>query len=83
MGKASFSKGFAAEKLSEGRAPMVARLNTTDTIIDFETSFPADRAWPLYRFIHLLADKSQSPEKAFKEAFTSHAAPRQPKPPAS
>lgn len=69
MGKASFSKGFANEKRSEGRAPMVARLITSDTIIDFETSLPADRAWPLHRFIQLLADKSTSPEKAFKEAF--------------
>lgn len=69
MGKASFSKGFANEKLSEGRAPMVAKLNTGDTIVEFETSFPADRAWPLYAFIQKLADKSKSPNKAFAEAF--------------
>ncbi len=69
MGKASFSSGFAKEKLSEGRAPMVARINTGETIIDFETSFPKERAWKLYNFISYLADKNISPEDAFKKAF--------------
>jgi len=45
MSKATFTAEFAKEKLSEGRAPMVARLVTGDTIIDFETSFPRDSIW--------------------------------------
>lgn len=69
MAKASFTKGFAAQKLSEGRAPMVARLNTGDTVIDFEMSFPIGRAWQVYRFLNQIAHESVTPDEAFKEAF--------------
>ncbi len=74
MGKASFSKGFAKEKIAEGRAPMVARLDTGDTIIDFETSFPKDRAWKIYNLLAALADEDISPKDAFEKAFNKTSA---------
>lgn len=72
MAKASFTKGFAAQKLAEGRAPMVARLNTGDTIIELETSFPIGRAWDLYRFLNQLSHESVTPQQAFDETFGNH-----------
>jgi hypothetical protein len=67
--KASFTAGFAKQKLAEGRAPMVAKFDTGDTIIELETSFPKDRAWKLYRFISGVADQDKNPEDVFKETF--------------
>ena len=69
MGKATFTKGFANERLAEGRAPMVARLCTGDTIIDFETSFPKERAWNVYNFLANIAREDVSPKDAFEKAF--------------
>lgn len=67
--KASFSKGFAKEKIDEGRSPMVAKLDTGGTVIEFETSFRQDRSWKMYHFLIALANDDVSPEEAFKEAF--------------
>ena len=67
--KASFSKGYAADKLAQGRAPLVGRLNTGDTIVDFEMSFPKERAWQLYNFLIELSDQATTPQKAIDEAF--------------
>lgn len=69
MGKASFTKGFAQERLAEGRAPMVARIDTGDTIIDFETSFPRERAWNVYNLLAKLADEDITPKEAFDKTF--------------
>jgi hypothetical protein len=69
MGKATFTKGFANERLAEGRAPMVARLCTGDTVIDFETSFPKERAWKVYNFLVSVAREEVSPKDAFEKAF--------------
>lgn len=67
--KASFSKGFANEKLAEGRSPMVAKLDTGDTVVEFEMSFRKDRSWKLYHFLIALANDDVSPKEAFLEAF--------------
>jgi hypothetical protein len=69
MGKASFSQGFAKEKLAEGRAPMVAKMETDSTIINLETSFPMDRAWKVHLFLMQIADEKIEPIDAFKKAF--------------
>ena len=66
--KASFTKGFADERLKEGRAPMVAKLDTGDTVIEFETSFVKSHAWPVNRFLSALAS-GKSPEEAFEYGF--------------
>lgn len=68
MGKSSFSKGFAVEQKANGRAPMVARIDTGGTIIDFETSFPREHAWHVYNFIAKLSE-SLSPQEAFEKSF--------------
>jgi hypothetical protein len=70
MSKTSFSKGYAKEMLSKGRAPMVSKIDTGETIIHFETSFKQDRAWKIYHFLIAMADDSVSPKEAFNEAFT-------------
>ena len=71
MAKASFSAGYAKMKLALGRSPMVARLHTGDTIVEFETSFPKDRAWLIYQFLQKMADEKTSPVDAFNETFGS------------
>lgn len=67
--KASFSCGFEKAKLAEGRSPIVAKINTGDTVVEFEMSFQKERSWRLYHFMIALADDDISPEEAFKEAF--------------
>lgn len=69
MAKASFTKGFAKARLDEGRAPMVGRLLTGDTTIEFETSFRQDRAWAVHNFLASLARNEVSPKEAFEKAF--------------
>jgi hypothetical protein len=69
--RASFTKGFADEKLKEGRAPMVAKLDTGETIVEFETSFPKEHAWPIHRFLSAMAS-GKSPKEALQNAFGNH-----------
>ncbi len=69
--KASFTKGFADARLEEGRAPLVAKLDTGETIVEFETSFPKEHAWPIHRFLSAMAS-GKSPKEAFEYAFGHH-----------
>ena len=48
---------------------MVGKINTGETTIEFETSFPKDRAWKIYRFIQGLANEDVSPKESFERAF--------------
>jgi hypothetical protein len=69
--KANFTAGFADARLEEGRAPMVAKLHTGDTVVEFETSFLKKHAWPLHRFLSALA-RGKSPKEAFTYGFGHH-----------
>ena len=69
--KASFTKGFADARLQEGRAPLVAKLDTGDTVVEFETSFPLKYAWQIHRFLSAMATDN-SPKEAFEYAFGHH-----------
>ncbi len=71
MGKAVFTKGFAKERIAEGRSPIIARIDTGETILDLEASFPKDRAWKVFRFISNISDERMTPQEAFDKAFTS------------
>lgn len=68
--KASFSQGFAKEKLAENRAPMVAKLETNSTVVNMEISFSMDRAWKVHRFLLQVADEDIAPQQAFDKAFS-------------
>ena len=69
--RANFTKGLADARLEEGRAPMVAKLDTGDTIVEFETSFLKEHAWPVHRFLSALAS-GKSPKEAFTYGFGHH-----------
>ena len=51
--RANFTTGFADARLEEGRAPMVAKLHTGDTVVEFETSFLKKHAWHLHMVLDI------------------------------
>jgi len=66
--KATFTKGYAAKKLAENRAPVIGKIDTKSTGITFELAIPHEHAFAFYRFMLALA-QDKHPEEAFKNAF--------------
>jgi hypothetical protein len=68
MGRATFTKGFQKQAVSEGRRAVMVKIDTESVSIQAEISVRKDQAGKLWRFIQTLAT-CDSPTAAYAAAF--------------
>lgn len=69
MAKSSFTAGFAKARLAEGRAPMVAKIDTGRTTIEMEMSCMQDRATIVHKFLTHICNDDLSIKEVIDRTF--------------